>query len=77
MTTSFFDLKPGDQVVLEQAILEMRGRIIVTIDRVTETQIIIGSRRFSRETGLPCKMSFLCEESLRIATPELIAKVEK
>ena len=71
MTKSFSDLKPGDQVILEGL-----RRTIVTIDRVTTTQIIIGAYRFLRKEGLLIGSTAWERGWLEIATPELIAEIK-
>ena len=73
MTESFFDLKPGDRVISSN----YYNREIVTVDRITKTQIIIGSCRFNRKTGDEISsVSFISKKSLQTATPELIAKIK-
>ena len=71
MTKSLSDLKPGDQVILCDYKKET-----VTIDRVTKTQIIIGSFRFNRKHGRQIGCNYWAGAWIQIATPELIAEIK-
>jgi hypothetical protein len=47
------DVKAGDEVIMIQYVLgrSPARQTIVTVDRVTETQIIVGNQRFRRKDG--------------------------
>lgn len=77
MTTSLSDLKPGDTVILQYLSwysLSYIGEYIATVDSLTKTQIIVGTRRFRISDGRE-----FSSRSWRIipATPDQIAEVER
>ena len=76
MTTSLSDLKPGDTVILRYSTPYIDDRI-ATVDRLTKTQIIVGTRRFrigdGREIGRDCWAYY----RIIPATPDQIAEVER
>lgn len=78
MTTSLSDLKPGDTVILRYLSRYSSLCIpdqIATVDRLTKTQIIVGTRRFRISDG----RGLSSNSSYRIipATPDQIAEVER
>ena len=75
MTTSLSDLKPGDTVILRYSWPYIGDRI-ATVDRLTKTQIIVGTRRFRISDGREFSSS---SSYYRIipATPDQIAEVER
>ena len=76
MTASLSDLKPGDTVILRYSTPFIDDRITI-VDRLTKTQIIVGTRRFSKSDGRERTAS--CWDYYRIvpATPDQIAAVER
>ena len=79
MTTSLSDLKPGDTVILQYLSGYSSSYIsdrIATVDRLTKTQIIVGTRRFRISNGREFSSS---SSYYRIipATPDQIAEVER
>jgi len=79
MTTSLSDLKPGDTVILRYASLCIPDHLapdrIATVDRITKTQIIVGTHRFriSDARGLSSNSSY----RIIPATPDQLAEVER
>jgi hypothetical protein len=76
MTVSLSDLKPGDTVILRHSTPYNLDRI-ATVDRLTKTQIIVGSRRFRISDGKEIGCSHWDYYRIVPATPDQIAEVER
>ena len=76
MTTSLSSLKPGDTVILRYSMPYIHDRI-ATVDRLTKTQIIVGTRRFRISDGREfCADKWSCYW-ITPATHDQIAEVER
>lgn len=76
MTASLSDLKPGDKVVLRYSLSYIHDKI-VTIDRRTKTQIIVGTHRFRISDGEKIGANELGYYRIVPVTPALVAEVER
>ena len=76
MTTSLSNLKPGDTVILRYSTPYIDDRI-ATVDRLTKTQIIVGTRRFRISDGREFYSSRYDYYRVLPATPDQIAEVER
>jgi hypothetical protein len=76
MTASLSDLKPGDTVILRYSTPFIDDRITI-VDRATKTQIIVGTRRFSKSDGRERTASRWSYYRVIPATPDQLAKVER
>lgn len=76
MTTSLSDLKPGDTVILRYSTPFIDDRITI-VDRVTKTQVIVGTRRFNKSDGRERTASRWDYYRIVPAMPDQIAEVER
>ena len=76
MTPSLSDLKPGDTAILRYSTPFIDDRITI-VDRVTKTQIIVGTRRFNKSDGRERTASRWDYYRIVPATPDQIAEVER
>ena len=76
MTISLSSLKPGDTVILRYSTPCIPDRI-ATVDRLTKTQIIVGTRRFRISDGQEIGCSRWDYYRIVPATPDQIAEVER
>ena len=77
MTTSLSNIRPGDKVILRNSSPYSLNKV-VTVDRITKTQIIIGLQRFrisdGDQLGSRGQWSYCW---ITTATPDEIAEVER
>ena len=76
MTTSLSSLKPGDTVILRYSTPFIDDRI-ATVDRLTRTVIIVGTRRFRISDGREFYSSRYDYYRVLPATADQIAEVER
>ena len=76
MTASLSDLKPGDTVILRYSTPSILDRC-ATVDRLTKTQIIVGTRRFRISDGQEIGCSRWDYYRIVPATPDQIAEVKR
>ena len=76
MTTSLSDIRPGDTVILRYSSPFVLDRI-ATVDRVTKTQIIVGTKRFRISDGRELSRDAWSFNRIVPATPDAIAEVER
>ena len=69
----FKSLKAGDKVIINSTFYDDR---VETIDRITNTQIVIGSSKFKRTNGWQTGDNIWSKTRLSIGTPEKIAEIE-
>ena len=69
----FKSLKAGDKVIINGTFHDGR---VGTIDRITNTQIVIGNSKFKRTNGLQIGDDRWSKTYLSIGTPEKIAEIE-
>nr|DAF60426.1 MAG TPA: hypothetical protein [Siphoviridae sp. ctmHK36] len=66
------DIKVGDKVILANA----RIKRVVTVTKVTKTQIVIGNKRFKKESGFEYGGRPLETKRIYRATPEVLEEIE-
>lgn len=71
MSGTLNDVKPGDKL-LASAPYSSRLRV-VTVDRVTQTQVICGADRFNKRTGRLVGSTGYHSSSAWVPTPEQLA----
>ena len=76
MTAPLSSLKPGDPVILRFSSPFVNDRI-ATVDRLTKTQIIVGTRRFRISDGREFYSSRYDYYRILPATADQIAEVER
>ena len=69
----FKSLKAGDKVIINSSFYDDR---VETIDRITNTQIVIGNSKFKRTNGWQIGDNIWSKTRLSIGTPEKIAEIE-
>lgn len=69
----FKSLKAGDKVIIKSTFYDDR---VETIDRITNTQIVIGNSKFKRTNGWQVGDSIWSKTRLLIGTPEKFAEIE-
>ena len=69
----FKSLKAGDKVIINGTFHDGR---VETIDRIINTQIVIGNLKFKRTNGLQIGNDIRNKAYLSIGTPEKIAEIE-
>ena len=69
----FKSLKAGDKVIINSSFYDDR---VETIDRITNTQIVIGNSKFKRTNGWKIGDNIWNKTYLSIGTPEKIAEIE-
>lgn len=76
MEPSLSSLKPGDPVILRHSTPYTPDRI-ATVDRITKTQIIVGTRRFRISDGQEIGCSRWHYNRIVPATPDQLAELER
>jgi len=68
------NLKEGDTVVVDHSFGRVR---LATVDRLTKTQFIVGSYRYSRKDGYRIGQHYGRRDFLREPTPTVVEKINR